>query len=107
MSHPRLMYEYNFQEDPGVLTAFSDANWASGAGDRRSTSGGILMIGGHYIRSWSKTQSLVALSSAESELYAIVKASAEALGLRSIVQDLGKHMGNCPTYLVKHGGLNP
>ena len=51
------------------------------------------MIGSHYIISWSKTQSLVALSSAESELYAIVKPSAEALGLRSVVQDMGRRLG--------------
>ena len=48
------------------------------------------MHGLHYIKSWSKTQSLVARSSAESELYAIVKASSETLGLRAIFGDLNK-----------------
>ena len=37
--------------------------------------------------SWSKTQSLVALSSAESVVYALV--SAEALGFQSVIRDLG------------------
>ena len=47
------------------------------------------MIGGHWIRSWSRTQSLVALSSGEAELYATVKASAELLGLLSLLADWG------------------
>lgn len=35
-------------------------------------------------------QYLVALSSAESELYCVVKATSEALWLRSVLHDLGK-----------------
>ena len=43
------------------------------AGDRiarRSTSGGLMQIGTHLIQSWSGTQAVIALSSAEAELYA-------------------------------------
>lgn len=46
------------------------------------------------MKSWSKTQSLIALSSAESELYGIVNATADALWLRSILQDLGNKFVN-------------
>ena len=90
---PRLVYMYKFQEEVTALTAYSDANWASNTGDRRSTSGGLILRGSHYIKSWSKTQSLVALSSAEAELYGIVKCSSEILGLKSIVQDMDKCLG--------------
>ena len=90
---PRLIYTYPFQEEMTMLTAYSDANWASNAGDRKSTSGGVILHGRHFIKAWSKTQSLVALSSAEAELYAIVKTSSELLGLRSIIQSLGKTFG--------------
>ena len=72
------------------VTAYSDASWASNARDRKSTSGGIIMHGNHYIKSWSKTQAIVALSSAESELYAIVKTSSEVLGLKTILKKTGK-----------------
>ena len=51
------------------------------------------MHGGQYVRSWSKTQSLVALSSAESELYAIVKTRSQVLGMRTILKELGKPIG--------------
>ena len=90
---PRLVYSYPFQEEFKVVMAFSDANWASNACDRKSTSGGVIMHGMHYIKSWSKTQSLVALSSVESELYDIVKTSSEVLGFKSIAQDLDKVLG--------------
>ena len=90
LGRKRLVYKYKFQEDQGSFTTYSDANWASNKTDRKSTSGGTIMHGLHYIKSWSKTQSLVALSSAESELYAIVKASSETLGLRTIFGDLNK-----------------
>ena len=93
LGKPRLVYAYHFQEDVNILTAYSDANWASQAGDRRSTSGGVILHGGHYIKSWSRTQSLVALSSAEAELYGIVKCSSELLGFKSIIQDLDKSLG--------------
>ena len=48
------------------------------------------MHGAHLIKFWSKTQGLVALSSAEAELYGCVKASAEAIGLTNLFDDLGE-----------------
>ena len=87
--YPRLVYEYKFQGEQQMPTAYSDASWAGNASDRRSTSGGVFMHGSHCVKSWSKTPSLVALSSAESELYAMVKASAEAMGFQSVIRDLG------------------
>jgi translation elongation factor EF-4 len=47
------------------------------------------MIGGQLIKSWSKSQTTVALSSAESELYACIKASCEGLGMLSMMKDYG------------------
>ena len=48
------------------------------------------MIGGHFIKGWSRTQNHVTTSSAEAELVAMVKGSAELLGLRSMMMDLGR-----------------
>jgi hypothetical protein len=47
------------------------------------------MIGDHWLKSWSKSQAVVALSSAESELYACIKASSEGLGVMSMLNDYG------------------
>ena len=47
------------------------------------------MIGGHFIKGWSRTQNHVTLSSAEAELIALMKCSAELLGRRSAMSDFG------------------
>ena len=47
------------------------------------------MIGNHLLKGWSKTQTVVAPSSGESELYATLKAASEGLGLLSVAKDLG------------------
>jgi hypothetical protein len=57
----KLVYRYVFQDDSAAVLVYSDANWASDASDRWGTSGGVTLFGLHHIKSWSKTQSLVAL----------------------------------------------
>ena len=48
------------------------------------------MVGSQCIKSWSKTQAVVAKSSAESELCGVVKAACETLGLFALAADLGE-----------------
>ena len=74
------------------MRVYSDADWAGCKQSRKSTTGGCIKIGEHTIKGWSKTQSLIALSSGESELYAALKASAERLGTMSVLSDLGLYM---------------
>ena len=47
------------------------------------------MVGRHCIKSWSKTQAVIAKSSAESELYSVVKGATEGLGLATLFKDMG------------------
>ena len=47
------------------------------------------MIGGHFIKGWSRTQNHVTLSSAEAELYAMVEGVTRAKGLVSLARELG------------------
>ena len=47
------------------------------------------MMGSHFLKGWSRTQNHVTLSSAEAELIALVKCSAELLGIRSAMSDFG------------------
>ena len=51
-----------------------------------------MSIGIHIIKTYSRQQKTVALSSAEAELHAMVAASAEALGIIGLCQDLGMRM---------------
>ena len=48
------------------------------------------MLGSHLIRAWAKTQSTIALSSAEAELYGGVKTACETLGVAALLKDLGQ-----------------
>ena len=86
--HPRALYKYNFQRRPSYLDVFSDSNWAGCLKTRKSTQGGVCKFGGHCIRSWSSTQSIIALSSGEAEFYGVVKAASIALGHRSMFRDM-------------------
>ena len=46
-------------------------------------------MGTHILKCWSKTQSVVALSSAEAELTGLCQAAGEGLGLQALLHDLG------------------
>ena len=50
------------------------------------------MIGSHCIKTWSKTQAVVAKSSAESELYAAVRGACEGLGAITMMSELGVYV---------------
>jgi len=70
------------------VDGYSDSDFA-GCSKRTSTTGGIITMGGTVIKSWSKQQKVVALSSGEAELYAAVKLGCELLGVKSLAQDFG------------------
>ena len=45
------------------------------------------MWGSHHIKSWSSTQSVIALSSGEAEYYGIVKGASVGMGLQAVLRD--------------------
>jgi hypothetical protein len=84
---PRMVQMFEWQDPVSEVIVYSDADWAGCGETRKSTSGGAVMIGKHLIRAWSSTQSVIALSSGEAELYAIVKATAQGIGMTSMMMD--------------------
>ena len=70
---PHLVIKYDWQDPIAMITSYNDSDWAGDRKTRKSTSGGVITIGSHYVKSWSKDQSMIALSSAEAELYGIIK----------------------------------
>ena len=60
---------------------------------KKSTSGGVIMKGTHCLLHWSRTQQLSALSSAEAELNASIRAGQEGLGITHFSAELGKARG--------------
>ena len=84
---------YRFQEAQEYVETYSDTDWAGCRRTRRSTTGGYTALGSHVLKTWCKTQATVALSSAEAELYGLVRASAESLGTLSMFKDFGIRLG--------------
>ena len=86
-----MRYTMRFAKQTGVysVNAFSDNDCAGDKLTRTSTSGGMLCLGNHCVKAYSVNQSVIALPSGEAELYATNKAAAGALGMRSLLQDLG------------------
>ena len=86
---PRAISIFMWQDRTANLTAYSDSDHAGCKVSRKSTSGACFMMGKHLLKSFSRTQSNIALSSAEAELYSFVTAASEAIGLKSMLKDFG------------------
>ena len=83
-----MVWKYEWQTPENLIT-YSDSDWAGCKRTARSTSSGVIMRGTHHVKSWSVTQKRVTLSSAEAELGALVKASAETIGIMQMAEALG------------------
>jgi len=79
---------FRWQSDLSRVLGYSDSDYA-GSEKRTSTSGGVVVFGGVVIKSWSKQQKVIALSSGEAELYGAVKLGCELMGARSLALDFG------------------
>ncbi len=90
---PRLVMKYPWQKSLSMAVTYTDSDWAGCRKTGKSTSGGIVTIGGHIIKSYSRQQRTVALSSAEAELHAMVAASAETIGVINLCKDMGMKIG--------------
>ena len=86
---PRAMRVFPCQHIPSKLSVTVDADHAGCFETRRSTSGGVVQLGTHTLKSWASTQAVVSLSSGESEFYSIVKGAPQGLGLKSTLRELG------------------
>lgn len=89
VGQPRFVMSMKFEESQ-FLDIYVDSNWAGCSKTRRSTSGGCAMVGGHMIKSWSSTQTTLALNSGEAEHYALIKGVGIGMGLQELLRDLGE-----------------
>ena len=70
----RVVNWYKNQNASDEVVACTDSAWAGCRRTRRSTSGRCIHRGPHVVKFWSETQAVVALSSAEAQLGAAMKA---------------------------------
>ena len=89
VSRTRVCWQFNWCEEVGAWKAVTDSDWAGCVRTRKSTSAGVIMLGQHCIKTWSRNQDAVALSSAEAEYYAMVDGVARAKGLKIAAEELG------------------
>ena len=85
----RYVIEYKPQGNVYSLDSFTDSDYAGDETSRKSTSGGVMNIGDYCVKSWSTTQTLIALSGGEAEFYSLTRCAAMSMGIRSLLNDLG------------------
>ena len=81
------------QKQISRITTYCDTDHAGCIRSRKSTSGAVVTIGDAMLRSVCRGQSVIALSSGESEFYGLVTAVSESLGDQSVAQGLGVKLG--------------
>lgn len=86
---PRLVQTFDWLTEITDITGYSDSDWAGDLLTRKSTSGGACMIASHTIKTWPSTQQIIALSTAEAELYALIKCACQCTGIISLAADFG------------------
>ena len=93
LGRPRAVLQFLPQKFHSHLLCEVDADYAGDRSSRKSTSGGLISYGSHLLKSWSSNQAVIALSSGESELYALVKGFSWSLGCQSMCLDFGVKLG--------------
>jgi len=87
----RVVNKFSYQKNFKIIDVWSDTDHAGCLETCKSTTGGVIMLGSHIIKHWSSTQPIISLSSGEAEYYGCFRAGSHALGLRSMMNDLGVH----------------
>ena len=83
----RQLFEY--QSANPAVEVYTDTDFAGCSRTRKSTSGGVVMLGRHVVKTWSTTQGVIALSSGEAEYYGLVKGAAQGLGVKNMMDEFG------------------
>lgn len=85
-------YGINFGHNKLSLQGYCDADYAGDIDSRRSTTGYVFIMHGGAISWSSRLQPTVAVSTAEAEYMAAAHAVKEALWLRTLMADFGRHV---------------
>ena len=87
---PRLAMLYPWRAFIVSLEVYTNSDHAGCLRTRGSLSGGgVIVWGPAFLKAWSRTQTLIALSSGEADLAAVTKVAAEAKGIQSVLADCG------------------
>ena len=81
--------EFKYQQMPLHFCQPVDTDFAGCKRTRRSTNGGVILLGDHLVKNWATTQTVVAISSGEAEDYDMTKGACKGLGVIGLMEDLG------------------
>ena len=80
---------FHMNQDKEVeLTVWTDGDRSGDVQMCKSTSSGAIQIGAHTVETWSVSQKVVSLSSAESEFYAIGSGTSGGLTVKPVLQEV-------------------
>ena len=79
IKYSRMACRYLWTPLDSDIEVYGDANFAGCISPRKSPVGGIIMWSDQFVKAWSKTMGVLALSSGESELAAAVRAATQGL----------------------------
>eukprot|EP00973_Karenia_brevis_P063586 8836494-Karenia_brevis.AAC.1 len=48
----KMVWKFGWQDEPKHCRVYTGSDWGGNVKERRSTSGGIWMLGGHCIKTW-------------------------------------------------------
>ena len=71
-----------------ILESYTDADWSGNRATRKSTSSSVHALNGMIIYSTSRGQKVVSLSSAESELHALVAGACDGICFKHVIEFL-------------------
>ena len=74
------------------VTTFTDSDWAGCKESRKSSSAGVILLGDHALKAYTRKQTIIARRSAEAELYAAALAVSVSKGIASLLKDLSFEM---------------
>jgi hypothetical protein len=86
---PRAAFRFKRQPLAKELLVTVDSDHAGCPVTRKSTTGMVIRLGDHVVKSGSSIQSTIALNSGESEYYALVKGAAYGLSVQALLNDWG------------------
>ena len=90
-SNPRKKHTFptDCNNDLHYIDVFVDSDWAGDNINRKSTTCVVIKFSGCLIKTYSRNQKTIALSSGEAEFYVIVSGIAEGIRVQSILRDYG------------------
>ena len=69
------------------VTSYTDSDWAGSKETRKSSSAGVVMLGDHALKAYTRKQKIIARSGAEAELHAADSGASETTGIVSLLRD--------------------